>query len=176
LELFELGWRDSYRPFERVATEYQEVHHGTPVESGRLIRVREAVFVLKARLISVHDGRVLMSLDISQGTSRVIEPAKDLEIGSTTRGEAKTITTDTPARRIAIMDQVVRTLLAKLVQAPAAAAPPAAVAPPVPAPPAAQPTLPSQPTEAVEPTAPAPPAASTQPATPTQNPPTNVGH
>jgi hypothetical protein len=143
LEVVQLGFTDSYRPFQQVSEHFEEVRQGAQVESNALVRVTEARFVLKARLIDTRDGRLLMGADLSQGTSRVFEPAKDVELKGWRQREAREVSTDTAPRREVAKQQVLHTFIAKLVQAPATA--PAPTSPEAPADPAGSPSLPVTP-------------------------------
>ena len=128
-EILEFGWLGSYRPFEQLSDTFREIRPGTPVESGRLVRVSETRFVLKGRLIDARDGRILVLIDLSQGTSRVFEPAKDIELSSSRQGKAREITTDTLPRREVAKQQVMHTAAMKLLSATTTpAAPPVATA------------------------------------------------
>lgn len=166
LQLVELGFQDAYRPFVQVADTFEEVRQGTSVSSSALVRVTEARFVLKARLIDARDGRMLMGVDLSQGTSRVFEPAKDIEMQAWTRREAREINTDNPARREVAKQQVMQACIAKLMHAQMAPS----IVPPAPgvAPSPAAPATPPEPATTAAPaaTGTAPPAPTTAPSAP----------
>jgi hypothetical protein len=118
LQIVDIGWMDGRRPFVLVGDRYQEVAPGTSVDPSALVRIREAVFKLQARVINVENGEIVMSIDVSQGTSRVISPPMTISVRSSPIGSGSTneIDTDEPDRRRAVVSQVMDTFLARLAQ------------------------------------------------------------
>lgn len=120
LQVIDIGWTDSARPFVRDGDRFDEVSRGAAVDGSRLLRVREAIFLMRARLINVENGEIVMSLDVSQGTSRVIDPPKEIKVESNPMQGVQTqaIDTDTTERRRTVVDQVMRTFLSRLASGP----------------------------------------------------------
>lgn len=118
LQIVDIGWTDGHRPFVLVGDKYQEVVPGTSVAPSALVRVREAVFKLQARVINVENGEIVMSIDVSQGTSRVVSSPTIISVQSSPIGNGSTndIDTDDPDRRRAVVSQVMDAFLARLVQ------------------------------------------------------------
>lgn len=101
----------AFTPSERYFTLFEsDPHHLTevfdppsgPYNSYR-IRIKEARFTFQAKVISVEDGEILLSMDISQTTSRVAPRLTWTFLGS--RDET-IISIDTPQRRRAALKQV----------------------------------------------------------------------
>jgi hypothetical protein len=116
LQIIEIGWTDGHRAFVLTGDQFQEVATGAEVEGQNLVRVQEAIFRVQARVISVENGEILMSIDVSQGTSSAIPEPKAIVVQSSpTQGVAtQTIDTDDPDRRRRAVSQVMDTLLARL--------------------------------------------------------------
>jgi hypothetical protein len=125
LQVIEIGWTDSHRAFVRAGDRFGEVASGTNVDPSSLVRVREAVFRFQARVINVENGEIVMSIDVSQGTSRVISPPRTMVVTSSPMSGSSTraIDTDQPDRRRAAISQVMDTFLERLTQRTAAAKP-----------------------------------------------------
>jgi hypothetical protein len=118
LQIVDLGWTDRRRPFVLAGDRYQEVAPGTSVDPSHLVRVREAVFRFEARVINVEDGEIVMSIDVSQGTSRVISSPMTVPITSSPLETAskRDIDTDEPDRRRVVVKQVMDGLVSRLTQ------------------------------------------------------------
>lgn len=125
LQVIEFGWTDGHRSFVRAGDQFHEVTPGTNVDPSSLVRVREAVFRFQARVINVENGEIVMSIDVSQGTSRVISPPRTMVITSSPIANSSTqvIDTDQPDRRREVVSQVMDTFLARLTARTAAAKP-----------------------------------------------------
>jgi hypothetical protein len=116
LQVTQLGWIDDGRRwFVRSGERFQEIGPGHTLDAANSVKVREAVFHFQAKVISVDKGEIVMSIDASQGTSRVLQEPKGIEITTSLAGaDAREIETDMPDRRQSAVDQVMAVLLARL--------------------------------------------------------------
>jgi hypothetical protein len=115
LQVTQLGWTDGRRWFVRSGERFQEIGPGHTLDPPNSVKVSEVVFHFQAKVISVDDGEIVMSIDASQGTSRVLEQPKSIEITTSPAGSgAREIDTDMPDRRQSAVDQVMAVLLARL--------------------------------------------------------------
>jgi hypothetical protein len=100
----------AFVPAERYFTllegdfrQFKEVPESPAAPGVYCIRIKEARFDFQAKLINVENGEIVLSMDISQSTSRV-SPMTSMDVLAN-RGET-TITIDSPQRRQAAVVQV----------------------------------------------------------------------
>ena len=84
-----------------------------------VVRFREAIFRFQARLINVENGEIVMSIDVSQGTSRVIPEPKTITINRSGLSNIpeQNIDTDDPDRRRLVVRQVMDSCLNRITKA-----------------------------------------------------------
>ena len=115
LQLAEAFWTNDHRAFVRNGDNLDEIPTGTRVSVSNLVRVKEAVFRIQARLIDVKDGSIKLSIDVSQGTSRVVETPKSIPFSFGLFSDVPhEITTDTKERRALAFAQVMDVFLDKV--------------------------------------------------------------
>jgi hypothetical protein len=121
LQVGEIAFESGERHFtllDRGSSDLKEVQERPSNPDACYVRMKEARFTFQAKVINVENGEILVSMDISQSTSRV-PPA----INSTVRlspGET-IVTVDTPARRQSAVFQVMEALNAHVTARPAEA-------------------------------------------------------
>jgi hypothetical protein len=119
LQLIEARWEDHYRTFVNEDGTYGEVQRDETADTLDPAKVTEERFVLKARLIDVNDGSVLLSVDLSQGTSNVGDFTLNVPLDRTRQGHE--ISTSSPQNKQAVMELIARALVSKLRDAPPSA-------------------------------------------------------
>jgi hypothetical protein len=120
LQIVEIDLKDRYRPFVPGSREgrFQEIRPGAQVDQGtQVVRVHEKVFSLRARAINVENGEIVMSVDVSQGTSYALPEPKTVAIVEQSLFErvgTKEVTTDEPERLQKAIEQVLDAFLSRL--------------------------------------------------------------
>jgi hypothetical protein len=116
LQIIEIGWSRARRAFVQKGDRLREISIGTTVEGSKLVRVTESVFRFQARLINVDNGEIVMSIDVSQGTSRAISEPETIDVQMSPLQGATTseIDTDDPERRREVVTQVMDSFLVRL--------------------------------------------------------------
>jgi hypothetical protein len=110
LQISEIGWRPDQRVLVRDGHRFREVAVGTQINSANLFRVTESVFRLQARVIDVDTGEIVMSIELSQGTSRVASVSQAIDVQSS----QSQIDADGPERKYEARKQVMDSFLARL--------------------------------------------------------------
>jgi hypothetical protein len=106
LQVGEIGFEPTERYFtllEGDKSHLKEVPELPASLDACVIRMKEARFTFQAKLINVENGEIVVSMEISQSTSRV-SPTIDMDV-LVSRGQT-IITADTPQRRQATVTQV----------------------------------------------------------------------
>jgi hypothetical protein len=106
LQVGEIGFEPAERYFtllEGDLTNPKEVPEPPTSPDAVFVRVKEARFTFQAKLINVENGEIVVSMEISQSTSRV-SPATNIKGQASTRETIAII--DTPQRRQAAVEQV----------------------------------------------------------------------
>ena len=106
LQVGEIGFVPAERYFtllEGNMRHFEEVPELSSRTATYCIRIKEARFVFQAKLINVENGEILVSMDISQSTSRV-SPMTSMDV--LPNREESTMSIDSPQRRQAAVMQV----------------------------------------------------------------------
>jgi hypothetical protein len=121
LQVGEIAFQPAERLFaflEGDSSHLMEVTEQSSSPDAIFVRMKEERFSFQAKVINVDDGEILVSMDISQSTSRV-SPAINTNV-QLRRGET-ILTVDTPERRQAAVVQVMEALNNHIIARPAEA-------------------------------------------------------
>jgi len=106
LQVGEIGFSDAERHFvlpDGERANFKEVPESPTSPNAFGVRIKEAKFTFQAKLINVENGEIMVSMDISQSTSRV-SPAVNMSV-PLNQGHT-TIKVDTSQRRKEVVFQV----------------------------------------------------------------------
>jgi hypothetical protein len=108
LQVGEIGFEPAERYFtllEGDPRNLKEVPELPTSPDAIVVRVKEARFTFQAKLINVENGEIVVSMEISQSTSRV-SPAINIPNVNGQASRMEPIVVDTPQRRQAAVTQV----------------------------------------------------------------------
>jgi hypothetical protein len=112
-QISEIGWTTGYRSFIRTDDTFREVRPGISIISkSGVVRVRDAIFRIRGRIIDVESAEILASVNIAQNCSLVTPIGRELEVGRRTRTIG--ITADVPTRRRKAVEDVMQQFIERL--------------------------------------------------------------
>jgi hypothetical protein len=112
-QVSEIGWTTGYRSFIRTDDTFREVRPGVSIVSkSGVVRVRDAIFRIRGRIIDVESAGILASVNIAQNCSFVTPIVRELEVGR--RTSTTGITADVPTRRRKAVEDVMRQFIERL--------------------------------------------------------------